>query len=84
MSNTSHILGLDENDLFYGKIQMALVLVRMVIALSLPGESTSSRAKMDRSLRSCSQTGWREGRQVGAEDGVGEILKRGRCPKWTR
>lgn len=33
MSDTSHILGLHENDLFYGKIQMALVLVRTVIAV---------------------------------------------------
>lgn len=53
MSNTSHILGLHENDLFYGKIQMALVLVRMVITVSLPTESTSPQAKMGRSLRSC-------------------------------
>lgn len=53
MSNTSHILGLHENDLFYGMIQMALVLVRMVITGSLPVESTSPQAKMGRSLRSC-------------------------------
>lgn len=31
MSNISHILGVDEKNSFYGKIQMALIQVRMLI-----------------------------------------------------
>ena len=56
------ILGLDENDLFYGKIPMTLIPVRMLIIGRLPVKSISSQGKMGRTLRRCTQTGWREGR----------------------
>lgn len=80
MSNTNHILGLDESDLFYGKIPVTLIPMRMLITVRLPAKSTSSQAEMGRTLRRCTQTGWREQRQV-AEDGADEILKRDRCQK---
>lgn len=54
---------------------MALIPVRMLIAIILPGESTSSQEKMSRSLRTCTQMGWREGRQVEPEDRADEISR---------
>lgn len=77
MFNISHILGLDENYLFYGRIQMALIQARMLMTLSLPVKRMNSQAEMGRRLKSRTQMGHREGRQVGLEDRADETLKGG-------
>lgn len=56
---------------------MALIQARMLMTLSLPVKRMNSQAEMGRRLKSRTQMGHREGRQVGLEDRADETLKGG-------
>lgn len=62
MSHLSHIHGMGGNTLFYGKIHVALIQVRMLVTIGLRVESTSSQAEMGR--RQTLHTNGMEGRKT--------------------